>query len=254
LVESRANIATTIRGILRVEGIKLAGCPVERLPDKLEQLAMPAHVRALLAPMVAVLRTLNPQIDAIEEQLRGLCEREPVVNLLATMPGVGLIVAAAFVSVIDTAKRFKNAHQVEAYLGLVPSQNDSGERKARLGAITKQGNSYLRALLTQTAWSVLRRRDPNDPLKRWADGIVERRGKRIAVIAVARRIVGILWAMWRDGTVYDPKTLGQLQARGLRQQAQTTLARAEAMRKAAAKLRPRAKRASTPNPTPEVAG
>jgi transposase len=254
LVESRANIATTIRGILRTEGLKLASCSVERLADKLEQLSIPAHTRALLAPMLAVLQTLNPQVLAVEEQLWGLCEREPVVSLLATMPGVGLIVAAAFVSVVDNAERFRNAHQVEAYLGLVPSQNDSGERKARLGAITKQGNSYLRALLTQTAWSVLRSRDPNDPLKRWADGIVVRRGKRITVIAVARRVVGILWAMWRDGTVYDPKMLGQLQAQGLRQQGQSTLVRAQLMCKAAAKLRPSAARASTQIPTPEVIG
>lgn len=245
LVESRANIATTIRGILRVEGIKLANCEVERLPAKLEQLPMPAQVRLLLTPMLAVLQTLNPQVTAIEAQLRGLCEREPVITLLATMPGVGLIVAAAFVSVVDNATRFRDAHQVEAYLGLVPSQDDSGERKARLGAITKQGNSYLRALLIQAGWSVLRNPDADDPLKRWADAITQRRGKRIAVVAVARRIVGILWAMWRDGTVYDRQMLGQHQAQGLDLQAHDTARRADAMRKATAKLRPAASRNAT---------
>lgn len=64
---------------------------------------------------------------------------EPLINQLATVPGVGLIVAATFVSVIDDAGSFKNAHQVEAYLGLVPSENSSGgPAKRRLGAITKQ--------------------------------------------------------------------------------------------------------------------
>jgi transposase len=253
LVESRANLATTIRGILRAEGIRFAACPVERLLDKLEQSPMPEQVRGLLAPMLTVIKTLNLQIVATEAQLRGLCEREPVITVLATMPGVGLIVAAAFVSVIDQAQRFRHAHQVEAYLGLVPSQKDSGERKARLGAITKQGNSYLRALLIQAAWSVVRSRDTDDPLKRWSDAIVQRRGKRIAVVAVARRIVGILWAMWRDGTVYDPQSLGHEQAQGLKRQAQNTLVRAQAMRTAAMKLQaPKARRTSSPS-TLEVA-
>jgi transposase len=252
LVGGRANLATTIRGILRVEGIKLASCPVERLLDKLQQLPMPAHVREMLTPLLTVLQILTPQIETTEAQLRNLCEREPVTALLATMPGVGLIVAASFVSVIDNASRFRHAHQVEAYLGLVPSQRDSGEQKARLGAITKQGNSYLRALLIQAAWAVIRSPDANDPMKRWADGITQRRGKRVAVVAVARRIVGILWAMWRDGTVYDPQSLGHVQAAGLTTQAQNTLLRATAMRKATAKLRPPTPRRRAPS-TLEVA-
>lgn len=245
LVEARANFATTIRGILRAERIKFAGCAVEYLPEKLRKTAMPENTRELLNPIVKAMQTLNPEINRIENQLYALCEREPVVALLGTMPGVGLIVAAAFVSVIDNAQRFRNAHQVEAYLGLVPRLDDSGDRKRRLGSITKKGNSYLRAMLIQTAWQVLKNPNGNDPLKRWADAIVERRGKRVAVVAVARRIVGILWAMWRDGTVYDPCWLGKAQAQGLKTQANDTLKRAEAMRKAAKKLQPRRIRPST---------
>jgi len=239
LGEARANFATTIRGILRAERIKFASCAVEYLPEKLRKTAVPENIRELLDPMVKAMQTLNPEINRIENQLYALCEREPVVALLGTMPGVGLIVAAAFVSVIDNAQRFRNAHQVEAYLGLVPRLNDSGDRKRRLGSITKKGNSYLRAMLIQTAWHVLNNPDSNDPLKRWADAIAQRRGKRVAVVAVARRIVGILWAMWRDGTVYDPSELGNAQAQGLKTQAIDTLKRAEAMRKAAKKLQPR---------------
>ncbi len=113
---------------------------------------------------------------------------------------------------IDEAKRFRRAHDVEAYVGLVPSENTSVHR--RLGSITKQGNSYLRALLVQAAHAVLRLRT-NDPLKRWGEAVEQRRGKRIAVVAVARRLVGILWAMWRDGSVYHPTKLGLATATGL---------------------------------------
>src|SRR5215468_10302672 len=146
------------------------------------------------------------------------CAREPVVQQLCTAPGVSLIVAAAFVSVIDQARRFNNAHQVESYLGLVPSEDTTGGRQ-RLGRITKAGNPYLRALLVQAAWSVLRQRNADDPLKRWGEAIVARRGKPIAAVAIARRLAGVLWAMWRKGTVYDPALIGHAGSRGLDAQA-----------------------------------
>jgi hypothetical protein len=124
---------------------------------------------------------------------------------------------------------------------LVPSEKTSGKRK--LGSITKQGNSYLRALLVQAAWSILRTRGA-DPLKLWGLEIARRRGKRIAVIALARRLAGILWAMWRRGTVYEPARLSEQSARGFEQQAQTAQLRAWALRRAAAKrLRPAARSA-----------
>src|SRR5262249_46327796 len=128
---------------------------------------------------------------------------------------------------VDQAKRFRDAHQVEAYVGLVPSENTSGTR--RLGAITKQGNSYLRALLTQAAHSVFRLR-ADDPLKRWGQSVEARRGYKVAVIAVARRLVGILWALWRDGTVYNAAKLGNASARGLSSQAEALHNEAAQMR------------------------
>jgi transposase len=95
--------------------------------------------------------------------------------------------------VIDEAGRFGDAHSVQAYLGLVPCEDSSGGRR-RLGSITKQGNSYARAMLVQAAWSVLRCGDESDPLVRWGHAVGERRGKRIAVIALARRLAGVLWS------------------------------------------------------------
>lgn len=118
---------------------------------------------------------------------------------------VGLIVAAMFVSVIDDAKRFRNAHQVESYLGLVPSEDSSGRRGQRLGGISKHGNSYARSLLVQAAWVVLKRKASDDPLVAWGKEVVKRRGKQIGVVAVARRLTGILWAMWARETIGAPR-------------------------------------------------
>jgi hypothetical protein len=144
---------------------------------------------------------------------------------------VGAVVAAAFVSVVDEAARFARAHHLESYLGLVPGEDSSGQRR-RIGAITKKGNSYVRALLVQSAWTVMRQANRDDPLRRWGEAVARRRGKRIAVIAVARRLAGILFAMWRDGRVYDPDALASRSARGLKSNAARINFQAESLQRA----------------------
>jgi len=105
-------------------------------------------------------------------------------------------------------KRFRGAHEVEAYLGLVPRELSSGESQRR-GRITKAGHTRVRWLLVQAAVSMLRLRDPRTvDLREWAMGIAARRGKKVAVVAVARRLAGILYAMLRDGTTYDSRRKG----------------------------------------------
>jgi len=90
----------------------------------------------------------------------------------------------------------------------------------------------------QASWCILRRKD-NDPLTRWAKDVAERRGKRIAVVALARRLAGVLWSMWRHGTVYDPSKVGLASARGLSLAAQSAAVRAAAMQQAARKIQRR---------------
>jgi transposase len=234
LVETRAQLVTTLRGLAREQGAKLPSCPVETFAANVRKRSLTPSLQALLESGLQTLETIGPQLDDVEEQLAQLCAVEPVVQLLATAPGVALIVAASFVSVVDEAQRFHDAHEVESYLGLVPSENTTGGRR-RLGAISKQGNAYLRKLLVQGAWSLWRSADRADPLRQWTDAVAKRRGKRVAVVALARRLAGVLWAMWRDGTVYDPKALASDQARGVRRQAQTLEYQAAALERAARK-------------------
>ena len=135
LVETRAQYVTTIRGLARAAGVLLPTCDTENFVRKLDGLAMDEATRALVAPLVAMLGTLETELARVEHTLAALAEKDPVLQLCATVPGVGLIVAATFVSVIDDAKRFKNAHAVGAYLGLVPSESTTGgPHKRRLGA------------------------------------------------------------------------------------------------------------------------
>ncbi len=110
--------------------------------------------------------------------------------------------AVAFVATLDVVTRFRSAHQVEAYLGLTPREYSSGEQQRR-GRISKTGNARMRSLLVEAAWRVLRTKDPAAaPLRAWAERIAHRRGRSIAAVALARRLAGVLYAMWRDGKDY----------------------------------------------------
>lgn len=235
LVESRAQLVVTTRELARAQGDRLPACAVEAFVDRLRTETLGDSTRAHIAPMLRLIEQLDKEIVRVEAELAQQCKREPVIERLATAPGVGLVVAAAFVSVVDDAQRFRHAHQLQAYLGLVPSENSSGDRR-RLGHITKHGNSYARAMLVQAAWCILRCRDVDDPLVRWGRAVAERRGKVIAAVAVARRLVGVLWSMWRHDTIYAPDKLGLASARGTEAHATTLAARAKALRAAARKL------------------
>lgn len=234
LIETRSQYVTTVRGLLRAKGQRLASCDPDVFLTRFREATFDDESKALCAPLLALLAALEPELAKTERTIQELAEREPITRFLMTAPGVGLIVAAMFVSVVDDAKRFKTAHQLESYLGLVPSEDSSGGKR-RLGGISKQGNPYMRALLVQSAWCILRLRGTSDPIKLWADALAARRGKRIAVVAVARRLAGVLWAMWRDGTVYDPKEIGHASAQGTARQAQATDVRAKAIARATVK-------------------
>src|SRR4029077_11195058 len=128
--------------------------------------------------------------DVIERRIRTEPERFDAV--LGTRPRARIV--------IDDAQRFRHAHQLEAYLGLVPGERSSGETQRR-GAITKAGHSRPRWLLIQAAVSILPRRPPQaEALRTWAVRIAARRGKQVAVVALARRLAGILYALLRDGS------------------------------------------------------
>lgn len=239
LVETRAQYVTTVRGLVRANGAKLPQCATDHFVAHAHQAKLKDELRTLITPLLNMLKLLDEELALAECQLEQKCADEPVINQLMTAPNIGVVTAAAFVSVIDEAHRFGSARKVGAYLGLVPSEKSSGDSR-RLGSITKKGNSYLRSLLIEASWGIMRRRD-DDPLQRWAKAVAKRRGKRVAVVALARRLAGVLWAIWRNDTVYDPAWVGQRIASGLARQAQDIDLRAAAMMRAADKVRRRAR-------------
>jgi transposase len=235
LVESRTKLVNAARGIGRAVGSRLPRCETRAFAQKVRASEVDSKARALLEPLLAAIDTIDTQLANVELALEKVCVEDETIVRLATVPGVAKIVAATFASVIDDAGRFRNAHQVESYLGLVPSEFSTGGGR-RLGAITKHGNIHARTMLVQAAWCIYRLRG-DDPLKRWARDVGKRRGNRVAIIALARRLAGVLWAMWRDGTAYDPEGVATATAKGLRGAAQSTEFRAQAFLRAARKMK-----------------
>jgi transposase len=202
LVRTRTRYVAIIKAMVRREGLRVRSGEPATTEAKLNELPLPDLLRAELAPLVSLLEPVNAQVAAATARLTALARLDPVVPRLQTVPGVGPITAIAFVAALDDISRFTSAHQVQAYLGLVPSEYSSGERQLR-GRITKRGNPRMRWLLVEAGWRVLRSTDPAAAgLRAWAERIAQRRGKRIAAVAVARRLAGILYAVWRDHTTY----------------------------------------------------
>ena len=201
LVRQRTALINLLRAELRHEGLRLRSCSAEAVVRQYRALSVPPEVAADVAPVIAALEDVNDAIAASTTALTAAAAADPVVRRLQTAPGVGPLTGLTFRAVIDDVGRFGDARGVAAYLGLVPREDSSGSRH-RKGAITKAGPNGLRVLLVQASWVVWRQRRHGGALHAWVERLAARRGKRIAVVALARRLARILYAMWRDGNDY----------------------------------------------------
>jgi transposase len=205
LVRTRTRYISLSRALLRQHGWPVPSGSAEGFPRRVMALPLPGRLRSEVAPLLAVMRHLQQQLAYSDERIAAVTQTDERVRRLQSVPNIGPVTAAAFVAALDDAARFRRAHEVEAYLGLVPRELSSGETQRR-GRITKAGSSRVRWLLVQAAVSMLRLHDARTAdLRDWATRIAGRRGKGIAVVALARRLAGILFALLRDGTVYEPR-------------------------------------------------
>lgn len=196
LVRVRTQTINQVRMQLRQEGHRLRTCSAGATAMHYAALPLASTLRAVLAPLVTLIETVTAQIRACETELHGLAATDPVVTRLRTAPGVGLITALTYRAVLDDVGRFADAQGVAAYLGLVPREDSTGTRQ-RKGGITKTGSTELRVLLVQASWAIWRAR-AGGVLHAWVHRLAARRGKRVAVVGLARRLARILYAMWRD--------------------------------------------------------
>ena len=205
LVRARTLLINRVRGYLRTQLSSRVRCSSKTMPKAVRRAlesseeGLPSHLEAALLSI----ETLSAQIIAIESEMAAVIDEEPVAKLLMSMPGVGPITALRFMAAVDDISRFGSAQALTSYLGLTAGERSSGQTRRRTGII-KAGPSAVRHALGQGAWQLWRRR-PEDPMVQWARRIAERRNTQIAITALARKMAGVLYAMWRDGQPYRPQ-------------------------------------------------
>jgi transposase len=206
LVRLRTQTISLIRSLVRQEGLRVPRGRSDGMLARLEQLTLPPALTQVLAPVRAVLTQVQATLRTIDERVEEMALQDATAQRLMTAPGVGPIVSLTYVAVLDTPTRFGNdARRASAFLGLVPSEDSSGERHHK-GRITKTGPPELRSLLIQASWVIWRGRSAEgEALRTWALALAARRGRRIAIVALARRLSRILFAMWRDHTEFGSR-------------------------------------------------
>jgi len=209
LVQQRTGLINLLRAVLRQEGLRLPSGQAESLLTRVERLGVSAVLEATLAPLRTMLAALNATLATLDAALEARAATDPITRRLMTAPGVGPVLAWTFRAVMDTPDRFGgHASRATAFVGLVPREGSSAERQHK-GSITKTGPGDLRALLVQASWAIWHsRRERAAHLRDWVYRLAARRGRRIAVVALARRLTRILYAMWREATDFRaPETV-----------------------------------------------
>ena len=203
LVQLRSRTISLLRAMLRRDGLRLASGSADAVLARLDRLTIPAALQARIEPLRELVTQLNALLAAREAEVETRAA-DPVTQCLMTAPGVGPIVALTFQAVLDDPARFGgDAGRASAFLGVVPAEDSSDERRHK-GHITKSGPRDMRALLVQASWTIWRGRSAaGAALRTWAQALAARRGRRIAIVALARRLSRILYAMWRDGRSFQ---------------------------------------------------
>ncbi len=212
LVDRRTAIKNSIRAIYERQGLGLPSAGKAWSKESLEELKKRALARSpqqlWLFQVECELRQLEfvqEQIDQVEAKLEERALTDQRVEQLRTAPCVGPRLSEAMVAIMDDPHRFKNGRQVGCYAGLTPRRWQSGQSD-RQGHISHAGNGLLRELLVQVAWQGVQRRtwmlEVYEQVRRGSD-----KRKKIAIVAVARRLLIRLWAMLRDGTEWKEPML-----------------------------------------------
>ncbi len=199
IMSAMLQIENTIRGLLRVQGLKIGKVHRSRYGARVEDLCQsePELLPAVM-PLLEARQTMRDQLAKLDRSLVRATREDDVCRLLMTAPGVGPVTALAFKSTIDDPARFKSSKAVAAHLGLTPKVYQSGEID-RSGHISKSGDKLMRHLLAEAATSLLLRTRKWCALKAWGVRLARKVGTGKAIVAVARKLAIILHTMWVTG-------------------------------------------------------
>jgi len=215
LVDARTGLVNAARGLAKAMGERLPKCDTDQMGE--ERLKMlPQGLREALRPLLQEVESLTGKIKECDVKIEQMARAEyPETCLLRQVSGVGTLIALTFVLTVEDKERFAKSREVGCFVGLRPSQSDSGESKPQL-PITKEGDQYLRKMLVQGAHCILSKRGPDTDLKRWGAALADRGGKNAkkrAIVAVARKLGILLHRLWVTGEVYEPLRNSQAAAK-----------------------------------------
>jgi transposase len=204
LVRARTMLINAARGLVKSGGGRLPSASSEYFVARAEA-AVPAELQPAIQPLLQQIAGLSLQIRQLDQGIEKLGERYPEIVRLRTVPGVGPVIAAAYVLTLDGVDAVPRSRSVGAFLGLRPRQSQSGDSDPE-HHISKTGNIYLRRLLVQAAHYILGRFGPDSALRRWGLKLAlgGQRSKKRAVVAVARKLAVLLHCLWRSGQPYQP--------------------------------------------------
>jgi Transposase and inactivated derivatives len=205
LVRARTALVNTVRGVTKSAGERLCGCSPRKVRERAQELS--PELQHALGPVLIEIESLTERIHEYDERIQAIAETSyPQVNLLKQVHGVGTLVALTFVLTLEDPHRFAKSRDAGCYAGLQPGRRDSGDSEPQLH-ISKEGNSYLRSMLVQSAHHIMGPFGTDSDLRRWGLRLSERGGKsakKRAIVAVARKLAVLLHHLWISGEVYEP--------------------------------------------------
>lgn len=208
LLSKTIDLANEVRGLLKIFGI--------RLPKTVKHGSFDDVVRPMIEMDDVLAHAMIPLLDArlvlyqhfleLDRRVKRAASHDEVCMRMMTVPGVGPIAALTFKAAVDDPKRFKSSRTVAAHFGLTPRRYQSGEHD-NPGRISKAGDRNVRATLYAAANALLMRTMAGSPIKSWGMRLMRTKGRRRAVVAVARKLAVLLHRMWADGTVFHSETM-----------------------------------------------
>ena len=211
VVKRITKIKNSIRAILGREDIPLPsgkkGWTIKAL-NPIREMAIPVKEiddmeqiwKGQLRSELNQLDNTIEELNAVESKLNAIGESDEKIKLLRTIPGVGPRLSEAVVAIIDDPHRFKNGRHVSSYLGMVPRRWQSGQVDIT-GRISKCGNKLLRTLLVEVSWLGLREPWMREIFNKVKHG--DKKRAKVAIVALARKLLVICWAMLKNGTAFD---------------------------------------------------
>jgi transposase len=204
LVKMLREQENRLRGLLRAHGVLVGSVSRGQFEARVKEVAQRrcAELMPMLEMLLEVRHQTRVALAKLTKELKRNAKLDPLCRLLMTAPGVGSIVAAAYVATIDEPRRFRRSAQAAAYVGLAPRVYQSAETEYR-GRISKEGDHLLRWLLVEAAHVLLTRTRRDSALKRWGQRLADRKGLAKARVAVARKLAVVLHRMWLTGQPFN---------------------------------------------------